>query len=244
MEKELAVKVRGLCKTFDEKEVIHDCSMSVEQGMIYGFLGMNGAGKTTVFKILTGLLAPSMGEAQVLGMDTVTKNIEILKNIGSLIETPIFYEHLSATENLKIHLAYMGIEIAEVETVLSKVGLPKTGKQAVSKFSLGMRQRLAIARAIIHKPKLLILDEPVNGLDPMGIMEMRELFRNLVENQGVTILLSSHILSEIEHTADKIGVISNGTVVQEVMLKDIKNNYPNGLEDYFIKMVNGGKSNG
>lgn len=115
MEKELAVKVRGLCKTFDGKEVIHDCSMSVERGMIYGFLGMNGAGKTTVFKILTGLLAPSMGEAQVLGMDTVTQNIKILKNLGSLIETPIFYEHLSATENLQIHLAYMGIKIANVE---------------------------------------------------------------------------------------------------------------------------------
>lgn len=216
MEKELAVKVRGLCKTFDGKEVIHNCSMSVEQGLIYGFLGMNGAGKTTVFKILTGLLNPSMGETQVLGMDTVTQNIEILKNIGSLIETPIFYEHLSATQNMQIHLAYMGIENADIETALSNAGLPKTGKQAVSKFSLGMRQRLAIARAMIHQPKLLILDEPVNGLDPMGIKEMRDLFRNLVEHQGVTILLSSHILSEIEHTADKIGVISNGTVVQLV----------------------------
>ncbi len=244
MEKELAVKVRGLCKAFDGNEVIHDCSMSVEQGMIYGFLGMNGAGKTTVFKILTGLLTPSMGEAQVYGMDVVTQNIEILKNIGSLIETPIFYEHLSATENLEIHLAYMGIKSANIEATLSKVGLPRTGRQAVSKFSLGMRQRLAIARAMIHKPRLLILDEPVNGLDPMGIKEMRELFRDLVEQQGVTILLSSHILSEIEHIADKIGVISNGTVVQEVMLNDIKNNYPNGLEDYFIKMVNGGKYNG
>ncbi len=243
MEKELAVKVRGLCKTFDGKEVIHDCSMSVEKGMIYGFLGMNGAGKTTVFKILTGLLNPSMGEAQILGMDTVTQNTEILKNIGSLIETPIFYEHLSATENLEIHLAYMGIKNTNIEAILTKVGLPKTGRQAVSKFSLGMRQRLAIARAMIHNPKLLILDEPINGLDPMGIMEMRELFRNLVEDQGVTILLSSHILSEIEHTAEKIGVISNGTVVQEIMLKDIRDNYPNGIEDYFMKVVNGGKRN-
>ena len=244
MERELAVKVRGLCKAFDGKEVLHDCSMSVEQGTIYGFLGMNGAGKTTVFKILTGLLSSSGGEIQVLGMDTVTQNIEILKRIGSLIETPVFYEHLSATENMEIHLAYMGIENVDIESTLAKVGLPKTGKQAVSKFSLGMRQRLAIARAMIHKPKLLILDEPVNGLDPMGIREMRDLFRNLVEHQGITILLSSHILSEIEHIADKIGVISNGTIIQEVMLKDVKNNYPNGLEDYFMKVVNGGEYNG
>jgi ABC-2 type transport system ATP-binding protein len=244
MERELAVKVRGLCKVFDGKEVIHDCSMSVEQGTIYGFLGMNGAGKTTVFKILTGLLSPSKGETQVLRMDTVTQKIEILKNIGSLIETPIFYEHLSATENMEIHLAYMGIEHVDIETALAKVGLPKTGKLAVSKFSLGMRQRLAIARAMIHEPKLLILDEPVNGLDPMGIREMRDLFRNLVEHQGITILLSSHILSEVEHIADKIGVISNGTIIQEVMLKDMKNSYPNGLEDYFMKVVNGGEYNG
>lgn len=107
-----------------------------------------------------------------------------------------------------------------------------------------MRQRLAIARAMIHEPKLLILDEPVNGLDPMGIREMRDLFRNLVEHQGITILLSSHILSEVEHIADKIGVISNGTIIQEVMLKDMKNSYPNGLEDYFMKVVNGGEYNG
>lgn len=185
MEKDLAVKVRALYRTFGGKEVIHDCSLSVEQGIIYGFLGMNGAGKTTVFKILTGLLTPSMGEAQVFGMDTVTQNTEILKDIGSLIETPIFYEHLSATENLEIHLAYMGIKNSNIGAMLSKVGLPKTGKQAVSEFSLGMRQRLAIARAMIHKPRLLILDEPVNGLDPMGIMEMRELFRDLVEHQEV-----------------------------------------------------------
>jgi len=237
------VKVRGLCKTFKGKEVIKNCSMTVEQGTIYGFLGVNGAGKTTVFKMLTGLLIPSMGEAQVLGMDVVQQNIDILQNIGSLIETPIFYEHLSATENLEIHLAYMGKEKADINKILHTVGLFNTSKQPVSTFSLGMRQRLAIARSIIHQPKLLILDEPVNGLDPIGIREMRQLFKNLVDNQGITILLSSHILSEIEHMADTIGIISEGTVLQEVSVAEIKALYPNGLEDYFIKTVNGGKSN-
>lgn len=237
------VKVRELCKTFDGKEVIKNCSMTVEQGTIYGFLGVNGAGKTTVFKMLTGLLVPSMGEAQVLGMDVVQQNIDILQNIGSLIETPIFYDHLSATENLEIHLAYMGKENANINKILTTVGLPNTGKQPVSKFSLGMRQRLAVARSLVHNPKLLILDEPVNGLDPVGIRDIRQLFKDLVENHGVTILLSSHILSEIEHIADTIGIISEGTVVQEVSVDELKANHPNGLEDYFMKIVNRRKGN-
>lgn len=286
MKNELAVSTRGLTKTFGNKEVIRNCTMSVEKGSIYGFLGKNGAGKTTVFKILAGLLKPSMGEGTVFGMDTVSQRSQILKEVGLLIDTPIFYEHLSASENLEIHLAYMGIDNEEVSNVRTKedetkeagmqgikvrgegkkrsvikskgkesvgienagieetlaiVGLPKTGNQPVSTFSLGMRQRLAIARAMVHKPQLLILDEPVNGLDPMGIREMRELFQTLVKERGITILLSSHILSEIEHMADKIGIIEDGMVVKEVMMADVKRQHPKGLEDYFITMVSGGQ---
>ncbi|MED4456099.1 ABC transporter ATP-binding protein [Metabacillus fastidiosus] len=237
-----AVKVENLTKTFDGNEVIKNCNMNVQKGTIYGFLGVNGAGKTTVFKMLSGLLTPTMGNAQVLEMDVMSQRSEILRNIGTIIETPIFYDHLSATENLEIHLAYMEADDTDIDSVLAKVGLNNTGKQPVSKFSLGMLQRLAIARAIIHKPKLLILDEPINGLDPIGIREMRELFLDLVKNQGMTLLISSHILSEIEHIADTIGVIVNGTVIREVSLAEVKAEYPNGLEDYFIDIMTGGIS--
>ncbi|MEC2075827.1 ABC transporter ATP-binding protein [Metabacillus fastidiosus] len=238
-----AVKVENLTKTFDGNEVIKNCNMNVQKGTIYGFLGVNGAGKTTVFKMLSGLLTPTMGNAQVLEMDVMSQRSEILRNIGTIIETPIFYDHLSATENLEIHLAYMEADDTDIDSILAKVGLNNTGKQPVSKFSLGMLQRLAIARAIIHKPKLLILDEPINGLDPIGIREMRELFLDLVKNQGMTLLISSHILSEIEHIADTIGVIVNGTVIREVSLAEVKVEYPNGLEDYFMDIMTGRISN-
>ena len=239
----LIIETKKLTKTFHGKEVIKCCNMSVEEGTVYGFLGANGAGKTTVFKLLSGLLTPTIGKALVLGMDVVSERTKLLSEIGTLIETPVFYEHLSATENLKIHLAYMGKEGEDIADILSKVGLDDTGIQPVSTFSLGMRQRLAIARAIVHKPKLLILDEPINGLDPMGIREMRDLFLNLVKIQGMTLLISSHILTEIEHIADTIGVIVKGTIVKELSLAKVKAEYPSGLEDYFMDIMAGRKEN-
>ncbi len=243
MSNNIVIKTENLFKTFEGKEIIRHCNMTVQQGSIYGFLGANGAGKTTVFKMLTGLLIPTAGKAEVLGMNVLTHRNEILKNVGSMIEVPVFYEHLSATENLEIHLAYMDIEGVDISAALEEVGLVHTGKQPVSKFSLGMRQRLGIARALIHQPKVLILDEPVNGLDPMGIREMRELFVKLVKEHQMTILISSHILSEIEHIADTIGVIANGTVVEEVALSTIKKQFPNGLEEYFLNIMSGGQQN-
>lgn len=237
MNKTLVVETENLTKTFFGKEVVKGCNMHVKEGSIYGFLGVNGAGKTTVFKLLSGLLIPTMGSAKVLGMDIISKRNMILSEIGTLIETPIFYEHLSAIENLQIHLAYMGKENKGIEIVLSKVGLDNTGIQPVSKFSLGMRQRLAIARAIIHKPKLLILDEPINGLDPIGIREMRNFFIELVKAQGMTLLISSHILTEMEHIADTIGVVVNGTIVREISMTEIKAKCSSDLEDYFMDIM-------
>ena len=238
----LAVKTENITKTFLSREVLKDCNIHVEKGTIYGFLGANGAGKTTLFKIISGLLTPTMGNAQVLGMSVTSERNKILSEIGTIIETPIFYEHLSAMENLKIHLAYMGKTNSDIVSVLSSVGLNNINEQPVSTFSLGMRQRLAIARAIIHKPKLLILDEPINGLDPVGIKEIRNLFIELVKNQNMTLLISSHILTEIEHIADTIGVIVNGTIVKEVSMTKIKAECPSGLEDYFIDIMNGGEN--
>lgn len=238
--KDIAVFTNKLTKSFSGKEVIKGCQISVKRGTIYGFLGKNGAGKTTMFKLLLGLQKPSSGTASILGMD-VTKDIEkILKCTGSLIETPVFYDHLSATENLQIHLAYMGVENEQVESVLERVGLPDTGTQPVSEFSLGMRQRLAIARAIIHKPEVLILDEPVNGLDPVGIKEMRNLFRQLADQQGMTILMSSHLLSEIQQIADRVGVIADGRIVLEEEAEIIRKNHPQDMEDYLLAAIEGG----
>ena len=236
----IVISASNLTKIFWGKEVIRNCTFSVERGSIYGFLGRNGAGKTTVLKLLLGLLKPSTGTASVLGLDSVRDNEAILRRTGSLIETPIFYEHLSAADNLRLHLAYMGIEDTDVESTLCRVGLPGTGSQPVSAFSLGMRQRLAIARAIIHRPEVLILDEPVNGLDPVGMKEMRILFRRLVQEEEMTILMSSHLLSEIEQIADRVGVIADGTVVQEAEMADIRKQHPSDMEDYFISLIQGG----
>ena len=215
----LAVKTENITKTFLSREVLKDCNIHVEKGTIYGFLGANGAGKTTLFKIISGLLTPTMGNAQVLGMSVTSERNKILSEIGTIIETN-----------------------SDIASVLSSVGLNNINEQPVSTFSLGMRQRLAIARAIIHKPKLLILDEPINGLDPVGIKEIRDLFIELVKNQNMTLLISSHILTEIEHIADTIGVIVNGTIVKEVSMTKIKAECPSGLEDYFIDIMNGGEN--
>ena len=234
-----AVEIRNLTKVFDGKEVLRGCNLTVQSGTIYGLLGANGAGKTTMFKLITGLLSPTAGNIKVQGETLSIDKKDFLRKIGILIETPVFYDHLSARENLEIHLSYMEHGFQKIEQILEMVGLGDTGKQPVSKFSLGMKQRLAIGRAISHSSQILILDEPINGLDPMGIRQMRDLFLSLAKD-GMTILISSHILSEVEHIADVVGVLTDGSVVQEVAISEIKKQYPNGLEDYFFQIMSGG----
>lgn len=234
-----AVEIRNLTKVFDGKEVLRSCNLTVQSGTIYGLLGANGAGKTTMFKLITGLLSPTAGNIKVQGETLSIDKKDFLRKMGILIETPVFYNHLSARENLEIHLGYMEHSFEKIEQVLEMVGLGDTGKQPVSKFSLGMKQRLAIGRAISHSPQILILDEPINGLDPMGIRQIRNLFLSLAKD-GMTLLISSHILSEIEHIADVVGVLTNGNVVQEVAICEIKKQYPNGLEEYFFQIMSGG----
>lgn len=241
MTNQTAIQTKHLVKCFGDNQVIKDCSMCIEQGTIYGFLGANGAGKTTVFKLLTGLLTPDSGSVELLGCNMLANRDKMLSQIGSLIEAPTFYEHLSARKNLEIHLAYMENEGFGIDRALQMVGLPDIDEKAVSKFSLGMRQRLGIARALIHRPEILILDEPINGLDPMGIKEVRELFVRLAKEHGMTILLSSHILSEMEHITDKVGVIVDGRIVCESNLAQIKTEYKGSLEDYFFTIMSGGK---
>ena len=237
---EKILQMRNVAKVFDGGEMIHGMNLSVERGMIYGLLGVNGAGKTTTFKMITGLLRPDSGEIIFSGTSVSGQDKEFLREMGILIETPVFYEHLSARENLELHLQYMGCGVDKIEEVLNRAGLQNTGRQPVSKFSLGMRQRLAIARAISHEPKLLVLDEPVNGLDPVGIRQMRELFLSLARESGMALLISSHILSEIEHVADRVGVLADGFIAKEVSMDQVRKDCPEGLEDYFFNIMNGG----
>lgn len=234
------LNVHNVTKIIAQKEVISSYSMSVNKGSIYGLLGPNGAGKTTLFKLLNGYIHATAGQIEILGMDITTKRNIILQKVGSMIERPVFYEHLSAAQNIDIHLAYMGRDSVKSQDCLDLVGLNQIGSQPVSQFSMGMRQRLGVARAISHQPEVLILDEPINGLDPMGIKLMRELFTSLAENHNMTVLISSHILSEIEQIADTIGVISSGINLEEVNLASIKDKYPEGLEDYFFTVLQGG----
>ena len=235
-----AVKIDNLTKAFNGVEVLQNLYINIPKNSIYGLLGNNGAGKTTLLKIIAGLLTPSSGIINIDGLDIRSNRTEILRKLGCLIDTPIFYEHLSARSNLKIHLEYMGIaDKSNIETTLNKVGLENISEQPVSTFSLGMRQRLAIARAIIHNPDILLLDEPINGLDPTGIKEMRMLFLSLMENENKTIIISSHILNEIEQTATIIGVLAKGRIEEEISLKDKTFSSTRDFEDYVINIMNG-----
>lgn len=225
------LKTSHLTKVFEGKEVVSSVNMNVKKGEIYGFLGPNGAGKTTVMKMMTNLIKPTNGEIEIFDERLTDQSYEVLKRIGSIIEYPIFYDKLTARETLQLHCDYMGYyNQKEIEQVLDMVSLVNTGNKRVKEFSLGMKQRLGIARAIITKPELLILDEPINGLDPQGIKEMRDLFRMLSKEYGITIIVSSHILGEIEQLADTIGVINNGKLIQEISLEQLTHSQTDYIE--------------
>lgn len=229
------VKTTNLTKAFKNKEVVSNVSMNVKKGEIYGFLGPNGAGKTTIMKMLVNLLKPSGGEIELFGEVLNTKSYEVLKRIGSIIEYPVFYDKLTGRENLELHCEYMGYyRKGVVDEALEMVKLTGIKGKLVKEYSLGMKQRLGLARAIITKPELLILDEPINGLDPIGIQEVRQLLKTLSKEHGITILISSHIISEIERIADTIGVIDNGCLIEEISLDKTKAE----LSGYVSIMVN------
>lgn len=230
------IETQELCKSYDDKSIVQGINLNVKQGTVYGLLGENGAGKTTIFKMLSGLIAPTSGQAFVFGKNVVTNRAEIQRKIGLMIDVPVFYEDLSAADNLQLHLDYMG-KTANVEKALTAVGLMNTGKHPVGKFSMGMRQRLAIARALVHSPDLLILDEPTNGLDPVGTLGMRTLFTDLVKEQGMTILISSHILNEIQQLANTIGIIAKRVIVHESVVTEIESNFAGGLEQYYMERI-------
>lgn len=217
------VRTYRLGKTMGGKDLVSGLNMMIKQGEIYGFLGPNGAGKTTVMKMITSILKPTEGEIELFGKPLHAGSLEPLKRMGSIIEYPIFYEKLTAKENMELHCEYMGYYNKKaIGEALDMVNLTNIDDKPVKHFSLGMKQRLGIARAIVTKPELLLLDEPINGLDPVGIREMRNLFTMLSKQYGITLLISSHILGEIEHVADTIGVIHQGRMVKEVSMDSLR----------------------
>jgi lantibiotic transport system ATP-binding protein len=210
----LIVETRQLTHRFANDEIaVNDVNLHVPEGSIYGFLGPNGAGKTTTLKLILGLLRKQSGQIQLFGKPFEINRVESLKRIGSLIESPSLYGHLTATENLRVWQKVYGGLPSRIEEVLKLVGLPNVGRKKASQFSLGMKQRLAIAVALLHSPSLLVLDEPTNGLDPNGIIEMREMLRSLSQQQGITILISSHLLAEIEKLVTDVVVINKGKLM-------------------------------
>ena len=217
------IKTHNLTKKYGNQTSVSQLNIHVKKGRIYGLLGRNGAGKTTTMRMLVGLTAPTSGEAVVLGMPFKGNEKKILPHIGSLIESPGFYPNLTGTENLKIFAELRGLKNPNcIKGALELVNLPYRDKKLFSQYSLGMKQRLAIALAVMHNPELLILDEPINGLDPIGIAEVRDFIRELCDAGGKTILISSHILSEISLLADDVGIIGHGRLLEEESLKELE----------------------
>jgi ABC-2 type transport system ATP-binding protein len=214
------ITTNALCKKYGEAMSVKDLDLKVPRGVVYGFLGPNGAGKSTTMKMILGLAKPTSGTITVFGKEMNQRNrLTILKEAGSLIESPSYYAHLTGRENLKIISTLKGVEEEEIDRVLKIVRLENQKDKKAEQYSLGMKQRLGLAGALLGNPKLLILDEPTNGLDPAGIQEMRELIRALPKTFGMTVMVSSHLLNEIEQMADHIGVISKGELVFQDRLK-------------------------
>lgn len=210
---ELILETNGLTKKFGKRSAVENVDLRLGKGEIYGFLGPNGAGKTTTIRMLLGLARPTGGSIQIFGRDLKKEKLQILRKVGSLVEYPSYYGHLTAIENLEALRRILEVPKSRIDEVLAIVRLSKEAKRPVKGFSLGMKQRLGIAAALLANPELLILDEPTNGLDPSGILEIRELIKSMPAQHGMTILVSSHLLSEIDQMATQVGIISKGSMI-------------------------------
>ncbi|MCP3793910.1 MULTISPECIES: lantibiotic protection ABC transporter ATP-binding protein [Paenibacillus] len=224
----IILQTKNLCKTFGRQQAVNNVTLSIQENSVYGLLGPNGAGKSTTLKMLTGMLRPTSGEILFQGKPWSRKD---LAQIGALIESPPLYENLTARENLKVRTTLLGLPDSQIDEVLNIVDLTHTGKKRSGQFSMGMKQRLGIAIALLNHPKLLILDEPTNGLDPIGIQEQRELIRSFPK-QGITVILSSHILSEVEQIVDHVGIIAGGVLAYQEAVTPGQN-----LESLFMQIA-------
>ncbi|WP_221568475.1 ABC transporter ATP-binding protein [Alkalihalobacillus sp. TS-13] len=250
------IETNQLRKSFGSFKAVDQVDLKVPTGGIYGFLGPNGAGKSTTIRMLLGLINPTEGDVQIFGKPLKSNRIDILKKVGSMVESPSYYGHLTAYENLNITRKILDLPKREIDRVLGVVKLTDVKNKLVKKYSLGMKQRLGIAQALMGNPELLILDEPTNGLDPSGIHEMRDLIKRLPKGSGMTVLVSSHILSEIELMADHVGIINKGQMIFQGTLQELRGKSAstlqiaaNPMEDALISLkemgyrieVNGGR---
>ena len=233
------VKTTNLTKLYKSAAAVSGLNMRVSEGRIYGFLGPNGAGKTTTLKMLLSLIRPTEGEIEIMGRHMDAKNrIEILRSVGSLIESPSFYGHLTGAENLRILQTLLDVPKSNIDKVLQIVRLDNQRGKKASAYSLGMKQRLGLAGALLSFPKLLILDEPTNGLDPSGIQEMRELIKSLPRQYGMTVIVSSHLLSEIDQMAEDVGIIANGKMMYQGALDNLHQlDKSKSLEEIFLDLT-------
>lgn len=225
--KNLIVETSGLTKIFDSERVIDGLNIRMEEGSIYGFVGLNGAGKTTTIKLLLGLIKPSEGNISIFGQELLSNKTEILRQVGSMMESSSTYRNLSGRDNLRFAARLLKIPMNRVDECLEIVELTSEADKQVRNYSLGMKQRLGIAMALLNKPQLVVLDEPTNGLDPVGIVEMRKFIKELPQKWGVSVFISSHLLSEINLTATHVGIIHKGRLAYQGTLKDLKKHNQN-----------------
>lgn len=220
--KEWIIETRGLGKRYKGRYAVSNLNLQIAKGDIYGFLGPNGAGKTTTIRMLLGLIKPSNGSIRIFGQSLEKEKLAILRKVGSLVEYPSNYGHLTAIQNLEAIRRIIGAPAGRIDEVLSIVGLSKEAKRPVKGYSLGMKQRLGIASALLGNPELLILDEPTNGLDPSGILEIRELIKEMPRQFGISVLISSHLLSEVEQMASVVGIIRRGELVFQDTIESLR----------------------
>ncbi|MCB5953941.1 ABC transporter ATP-binding protein [Enterococcus sp. CWB-B31] len=234
------MEIKKLKKSFDSQIVLESITFSLQKGMIYGLLGANGAGKTTIIKSIFNLITPDEGEIYLFN-EAVPQSVDQYKKIGSIIETPVFYENMTVEENLLLHCDYMGEQFKNnIDKVLTEVGLFDVKKKMIDQLSLGMKQRLGLGRALLNEPELLILDEPINGLDPEGIIDFRNLILKINQTYGTTVLISSHILAEVFKIADTIGIVSQGKLIKEVSKKALEE-MELDIEEYYLSLVKAGE---
>ena len=224
------LEVKNIDKFFGKKQILNDINFDIEEGEILGFVGPNGSGKTTTIKIILGLQQATKGEVFINGNNIKNNYETAIRKVGAIVESPDMYMYLSGLENLKLVANYYNISHDEIEKVVEFVGLKDRIKDKVSKYSLGMRQRLGIAQAILNKPNLLIVDEPTNGLDPSGIIEFRKMLKELAKKEKMSIFISSHNLAEIENICDKVLLLKEGKIVSSDVLKEVENNDKYKLE--------------
>jgi len=216
------IETRGLTRRFGQQLAVDTLNLSVPAAGVYGFLGPNGAGKTTAIRMLLGLIRPNAGEVRLFGQPLLANRHSLMRRVGALVETPSLYPHLTGRENLEVTRRLLGAPRELIDLALETVRLTKDANRRVREYSLGMRQRLGLALALLNKPELLILDEPTNGLDPAGIHEMRDLIRHLPRESGITVFLSSHLLSEVEQIASHIGIIHEGRLLFQGTLAELQ----------------------